>query len=208
MIFNLKKMLPKERRELDDEKRKKYADHYAAVLNKYGYNRDDDNAASFDILADYFGRWYAAENGECDFPEKGLFIYGDKGTGKTTSMQMFSGLFGIDIVPIEDFTIAFTRGREDGFWTVADEYKYKRLIIDDVCNEREAKIFGNSIPLPEFFKQREAMWRYDGVHTFFTSNAKGREEITKLYGDMIMSRFLGSCEFIKLGGKDRRIFKK
>ena len=205
MVFNLDSLKPKERREMDAELRKKYALHYANTLPKFGYNRDADNAEAFDFLCDYFGQWYGATEGKCDYPHKGLFIFGEKGTGKTTAMQIFSGLFEIEIIPIEDFTIAFTRGKEEGFWQFADRFNGERLIIDDVCNEREAKAYGNSIPLPEFFKRREFLWKNKGIHTFFTSNAKNRDEITKLYGDTITSRFLGSCNFVKMSGSDRRI---
>lgn len=208
MVFDLKKLMPKERRELDPEIRAKYSAHYAEKLPLLGYCRDSNNAQAYDFLCDYFAQWYGARNGECDFPDKGIFLFGEKGTGKTTAMQIFSGLFSIEIVPIEDFTIAFTCGKESAFWQLADRYNCECLIIDDVCNEREAKAFGNTIPLPEFFKRREALWRQNRIHTFFTSNAKGRNEITKLYGDTITSRFLGSCNFVKLSGPDRRITVK
>lgn len=205
MVFELEKMIPGERKELSEAKRKEYQRHYALTLEKYCYRRDEQNAVSFDKIADYFGRWYAGENGEASYPKKGLFLFGSKGTGKTTPMLIFSGLFKIDFITIEELTIAYTTSREEGFWNFANEFRYKHLIIDDVCNEREIKVFGNTIPLPEFFKIREENWRFDGVYTFFTSNARGREEITAMYGDTITSRFLGSCEFIKIDGRDRRI---
>lgn len=205
MVFDLEKLIPKKRKELSPETRAEYAAHYAKTLQKYGYTRDQQNAEAFDKIADYFGRWYAGTAGECSFPKKGLFISGPKGTGKTTALRIFSGLFKINIVPIEDFTIAFTTGKEEAFWQVACEYSHKHLIIDDVCNEQTVKVYGNKIPLPEFFKIREDLWKTEGIYTFYTSNANGRDEITKLYGDTITSRFLGSCEFIRLAGRDRRI---
>lgn len=208
MVFDLKKLLPQEHMELESGTRQKYAEHFAGVLNKYGYIRDDDNAEAFDLLADYFGQWHGAENGECSLPPKGLFVFGEKGTGKTTAMKIFSGLFQIEELAIEDLTQAFTCGKEQGFWQLANEYRGQHLIIDDICNEHEAKVFGNTIPLPEFLKKREAMWKYDHIYTFYTSNARNRDEITQLYGDTITSRLLGSCNFIKLNGKDRRIHKK
>lgn len=205
MVFDLNRLLPKEQRKPDDAALKEYAEYYMETLPKFGYIRDAENAATYDYLIRYFAHWYAASQGECDYPEKGLFVFGTKGTGKTMAMQIFSGLFKIDWISIEDLTIAFTVGKEAEFWKMADDYKGQRLIIDDVCNEREVKAYGNTIPLYEFFKKRWEMWRYDGVHTFFTSNAKSRNEITKMYGDTITSRFLGSCNFIELSGRDRRI---
>lgn len=205
MVFDLEKLLPKEHKELDPEKRKFYVKFYTKVLEKYGYHRDKQNASAFDALADYFGQWYAGTEGEASMPEKGLFLFGQKGTGKTKAMLIFSGLFKVEFVTIEELTIAFTTGREEAFWNTANQWRNKNLIIDDVCNEREVKAFGNKIPLPEFFKIREEKWKYEGRYTFFTSNARGREEITQMYGDTITSRLLGSCNFIKLDGHDRRI---
>ena len=205
MVFDLNKLLPKEPDVMDGEALKEYAKHYAVTLPKFGYFRDAENSATYDYLTEYFAHWYMASSGQCKYPEKGLFVFGTKGTGKSMAMQIFSGLFGIDWITIEDLTIAFTVGKEAGFWNLANEYRGQRLIIDDVCNEREVKAYGNTIPLYEFFKKRWEMWRYDGVHTFFTSNAKNRSEITKMYGDTITSRFLGCCNFVELSGRDRRI---
>lgn len=208
MVFDLKSLMPKEKRSLDAEKMQQYSKYYAETLPKFGYMRDADNAESYDFLCRYFAEWYGAKQNECDYPRKGLFLFGEKGTGKTTAMKIFSGLFNIEIVPIEDFTIAFTCGKETAFWEFANSFNGQPVIIDDVCNEREAKAFGNTMPLPEFFKRRESAWHDKGIHTFFTSNAKDRNEITKLYGDTITSRFLGSCHFLKFIGPDRRITRR
>lgn len=205
MVFDLNYLKPKTRRELDPELRRRYAEHYATVLPKLGYNRDKYNADAFDCICDYFGQFYGAGKDQCDYPEKGLFLFGEKGTGKTTAMQIMSGLFGIEIVPVEDMTVAFTCGKEEAFWELVSRFSGQHLIIDDICNEREAKMFGNRLPLPEFLKKRETMWKTRGILTFFTSNARNRNEITELYGDTITSRLLGCCNFLKLSGPDRRI---
>ena len=205
MVFDLNYLKPKTRRELDSKLRKQYAEHYANVLPKLGYRKDQHNSVVFDQLCDYFARFYGAKKELCDYPEKGLFLFGEKGTGKTTAMQIMSGLFGVEILPVEDMTVSFTCGKEEAFWDLVNSFSGQHLIIDDICNEREAKMFGNRLPLPEFLKRREAMWKTRGILTCFTSNARSRAEITALYGDTITSRLLGSCNFLKLTGPDRRI---
>lgn len=205
MVFDLNNMLAKTRRELDPEVRKQYAAHYATVLPRLGYLRDGNNAAVFDYLCDYFGVWYGATKDLCDYPDKGLFLFGEKGTGKTTALKIMSGLFGVEFLPVEDMTVAFTCGKEPAFWDLVNSFSGQHLIIDDICNERESKMFGNKIPLPEFLKKRESMWKDRQILTCFTSNARNRNEITELYGDTITSRLLGCCNFLKLTGPDRRI---
>jgi|GEM_PF-4682142 len=197
MVFDVAKLMPKERKEIDSEKRKEYAKYYAGVLERFGYRRDKYNDEAFSEIADYFGRWFAGTHSESSMPEKGMFLFGEKGTGKTTALRIFSALFKIEMIKVEDLTIAYTIGREEAFWKIANNLKYENLIVDDVCNESIVKSFGNALPMPEFLKAREDLWKYNGIFTFYSSNANCRDEITALYGDTITSRILGSCEFIQ-----------
>lgn len=208
MIFNLEKLKPIERLELDAEQRKKYAEHYCSVFEKYGYHKEPENAAAIDDLADYFGRWYGGTKCEADMPERSLFIFGERGTGKTTIMNIFSGLFGIEIVPVWEFTKAFSIGKHEAFWKFADNFQFQHLIIDDLGNEDNTKSYGNEVPLPDFIRVREKLWYDKGIYTFFTSNAKKRDDIAAKYGSSVCSRILGMCDFIHFKGNDHRLKRK
>ncbi len=206
MVFDLEPLIPKERRELPPETRKRYAEHYATVLEKYGYFRDKENAAAFDKIADYFGQWWAAEKEQADYPERGLFIFGAKGAGKSQAMKIFSGLFGIDFIPVWDFAHDYAVGKAEGFWYTADRYRNSHLIVDDLGNEDDIKSFGNQLPMSDFLRKR-ADYFFDNPRkhfTFFTSDATSRDEIINRYGDTVFSRIVGMCDFIEFKGHDRR----
>lgn len=205
MVFDLNDILPKERQELDAEKRNEYAEHYAKLMQeKFRYIRKPDNGAAFDAIADYCGRWYAAKHGECSFPKRGLFLFGEPGTGKTTAAQMISGFCDIDYITVGALTKAFAIGSYAAFWKMVEEYNNLPLIVDDLGCEDATKTYGNEVPLPDFIRERERMWQEGGVCTFFTSNAKKRDDVTDRYGYNVCSRLLGMCDFIPFKGSDNR----
>ena len=209
MIFNLKTLLPVERKELDAETLEKYKQHYIKTLTeKFGLNRDDSNAAEFDAVACYIARWQAADEGKCDRPAKGLFLFGTPGAGKTTLMKMFSGLCEVQFITMLELTKDFALGQHQRFWKTVDEFNTVPLIVDDLGGEDCTKSYGNEVPIADFIRQREELWKNKGIVTCYTSNAKSRQDITARYGSSICSRILGMCDFIKFNGADRRIMAK
>ena len=160
---------------------------------------------------------FAAGNGYTGFrsyfsnyfsPDEYNSIYilkGGPGTGKSTAMQLFSGLCGVEIITSGDLSKIFGLNSYEGFWKTADEFRHNALIIDDLGCESDAKSFGNTLPMADFIRSRESLWRSSGICTCFTSNATNREDIIKKYGNSICSRLLGMCEFIHVKGPDHRI---
>lgn len=206
MVFDVKKIMPHERRELSKEIQESYVAHYAKIMQeRFNYARTPENAAVFDRIAAYIGVWYAARKGQCDYPERGLFLFGESGTGKTTAMQIFSGLCEVDYITVGELTKRFALGSFKLFWTIADEYANVPLIIDDLGCEDFTKSYGNDIPLADFIREREIAWLEKGICTFFTSNAKSRDDVIKRYGESVCSRLLGMCDFIQFKGNDNRL---
>ena len=206
MVFNIEKLMPKPRKELDPAKRKEYAEHYATVMQeRFGYIRKPVNAEAFDLIADYIGQYRAAMREECDYPKRGLFLFGEKGTGKTTALQLFSGFCDVDYLTVSSLTRVFSLGSFADFWKEVDEYKHRPLIVDDLGCEENHRSFGNEMPIADFIREREILWKEKGVCTFFSSNAKGREDVAKRYGESVCSRILGMCEFVKFTGNDNRL---
>jgi DNA replication protein DnaC len=88
---------------------------------------------------------------------------------------------------------------------LADDYRYRPLIVDDLGCEENARSFGNQLPMADFIRERERQWQCSYLPTFFTSNARDRNDLSKRYGKNICSRLLGMCEFINFKGPDHRL---
>jgi DNA replication protein DnaC len=206
VIFNLDTLKPKERKELDAETMEKYHKHYINVLtSKFGLMRDDTNSTAFDTVARYIALWQASDEGKCDKPAKGLFLFGTPGAGKTTLMKMFSGLCEVQFITMLELTKDFALGQHERFWKTVDQFNGVPLIVDDLGGEDSTKSYGNEVPIPDFIRQREELWKNKGIITCYTSNAAKRDDITARYGSSICSRILGMCDFVKFTGSDRRI---
>ena len=204
MIQSLDKLKVTPRMTLPPEKLAKYTEHFKGTMAKYGYNRDEYNAAQFDRLAAYFAEYCGAKKGECTRPAKGLFLYGKPGAGKTHAMRIFSGLFEVEFVQVWQLTKVFTADGPRAFWDWCDSLRGKDCIIDDIASESACKAFGNAFPIIDLLAMRNAD---SNALTFFTSNADG-QKVSSLYGDFIYSRICGMCEPLKFDGYDHRRVKK
>lgn len=209
MIINLEKLIPRQRKDPEPERLDALEKHYSKALVKYGYEARD--AAAFQKLARYFGRFYAglplesgAEN-EITPPEKGLILFGPCGTGKTYAMRIFSGLFKVEIVSALELAQYFEIGGAALFFENTQNFNGRPLVIDEIGGERDTTSYGNKSPVIDFISKREDEYRLDRTLTFFTTNLKNREELTARYGDRITSRIMGMCEPIKINTKDGRL---
>lgn len=207
MIFNLDRLHRQPLPDMPDDMLDRHTEHYESILRKYGY--DDRNAGAFRELARYLaiyngGRSTGLDAAQYAPPKRGLFLYGDKGTGKSFYLKILSGLFGVEYVPVDLLMRHYEKGSAKAFWTVVEEYNRTALIIDDICNEREIKSYGNASPMADLLIDRHRQWEDNGVLTFFSSNVHSRDELNERYGGPVMSRIIGMCDFIQLTGKDRR----
>lgn len=209
MVFNIADFdvgLKKPRRELAEEDRSEFRQHYLEVLQRLGMRVESDNEKALTEVADYFGRWWAGEKQYADYPKRGLFIFGSKGTGKTSVMKRFSALFDIEFISVWDLGIVFSVGRTEGFWGTIKSFDGKHLIIDDLGNETAVKSFGNELPIPDLIRYRESMFcSREPKFTFFTSNFTDRKAVIAAYGDTVFSRIAGMCDFVEFKGRDYRL---
>ena len=130
---------------------------------------------------------------------KGLFIYGDTGTGKTYTMHALSKGRG----EVENFVallVEFRDFMQKGFYfekikeLVGQEY----LFIDDIGAEKLSDFVVEFLYLV-VNKRYENMKR-----TVFATNLT-LEEFQKRYGDRILSRISEMCILVELKGNDRRV---
>ena len=206
MVFDLKKLIRQPKQAIDPELLEKYAAHYAELVQtKFNFERSEENASGFDAVIRCIAHWRAFREGLCSAPERGLFIFGDPGTGKTTALQLFSALCDVDFISTDELSKAFSLKSGAGFWSISDEFIHRALIVDDLGCEETSRSFGNVLPMADFIRERERQWQLSGIPTFFTSNARNREELSNRYGRNICSRLLGMCDFVHFSGKDYRL---
>lgn len=191
----------------DPEKMKELTEWYSGVLAKFGLRRTEENAAAYDGLAAYCAKYRGGLDGYWMLPDHGVFLYGPTGTGKTTAMRIFSAIFLVDFIKINQIAINFVSDSAAGFWNWIDGFDKCPLIIDDIGNEEAVKSYGNKLPLPAIIDKRDEAMRRFGVATLFTGNMKSSKPLAEMYGDAFRSRILGmvgSENFLFMGGKDGR----
>ncbi len=158
---------------------------------------DNDNDECIHKLWQYL----TAGNGFKGSPNKGMFIMGGIGTGKTILIKGLAGV--ISKLTARSFLMhsAFDLNRmilNNGI----EPYAKKPLLIDDLGKEQPiVKDYGTDTrPLMELFSAR-----YDnGAITFATSNYKIKTLVEK-YGEQTIERFMEMFNFIELIGKSRRV---
>ena len=157
--------------------------------------------------------------------DRGLFITGSVGTGKTLAMMLIQKQTTMRRRPA-GFVTAQEFGNkvnEDGSYKAVAEYVdqlktedwrngqwdmrsfiYVDLIIDDLGSETDAVHYGvRTEPMIELISARYDLWKAHGARTHITSNLT-TVEIQKRYGDRIESRIREMCYVTKFEGNDRR----
>lgn len=187
---------------------------------------DPANESQLIILSQYFTydeRFLKAGNG-FNF-DKGLYMYGNVGCGKTEMMRMFSSnpLSSYIVVSARQVASDFARGGEDGKGgypaiekyfgvyqpdTFQDYFKHKEVgfCFDDLGTETEKQNFGNkSNVLGEIILNRYDKFRLLKSKTHVTSNLN-TDEIEVMYGKRVRSRMREMFNLIEfpINATDRR----
>lgn len=154
---------------------------------------------------------YFINDQQSEYPlNKGLFIYGATGTGKTEMMQCFQ-------------KFAVQEGLQKRFeWTNLSETHisaktvkdYDPIIqnvtmnrcFDEFCRYSGAVIrFGESLDINEaIVEQRYTRWKAYGQFSFFIANVTPND-LPNLVSPMILDRIRGMCASVLFPGKSKRI---
>lgn len=168
-----------------------------------------------DLVNDIF-RWSLMLDGRLD-PGKGLWMWGNIGTGKSTMLQIVKSFcrlvrpkdaegnrYSFAIVNASEICAAFSR---EGWPGIEGYLKSRRLAIDEVGRETlEVGHFGNVVNVIQQVLQS----RYDNRHTHFTHVTSNitLEQIAERYGAHIWDRCKEMFNFVEFrGGTFRRAAK-
>lgn len=154
-----------------------------------------------------------AYNQECDYDNlKSLYLCGNTGSGKSTTMKTLHTLLEIEEMKYwknnieRSFVFKFISANQivelfadNGFEGIANLININSLCIDDVGSENEVNYFGNKLCVVSHLIER----RYDkNLFTHFTSNFKIKD---LKYGERVVSRLCEMSNEIVLAGSDFRM---
>lgn len=178
------------------------------VMNKLGKNFefkiDDQNSEIVDQLWLY-------TLGDSMFKgnlQKGIFLSGNIGTGKTFLLLTYVDFLGI--VSRKNYTILFPDTIHADYQSKGlDFYRKRPLFIDDIAREQKKVHYGNVIdPVREITMIRNRFPTQNFATANFQIFAEGKvkrdNELIKRYGAMIFDRMREMYNFLELKGKSRR----
>lgn len=152
-------------------------------------------------------------------PDRGLYIVGNTGTGKTTATrilrQLFKSVGGLRLYDAKGIKVGGCFWEESRADTLASNYgKYGPealdtakmntfYVIDDLgCEPAEVVYMGTRVNVCRQVIEHRAS---KPTVTIITSNLPlGGDELKERYGDRVVSRLQEMCNYMPLVGRDRR----
>ncbi|GHT22375.1 hypothetical protein FACS189419_04830 [Planctomycetales bacterium] len=141
-------------------------------------------------------------------PDRGLYISGSTGTGKTTSIKLLAArtkstpdYFYFSVPQIAE---EYGADGEEFYTEFRKENNKRTVILDDLGAEREIRRFGNTSIIPDLLTWRYDCFKRNGIPTIVISNLLP-SELKERYGERNASRFAEMMQLMPITGKDKRI---
>lgn len=183
--------------------------HYA-IKNK-NFQVDSDNTKFLNVFCKYFAEDLSFETEHNGNLNKGLYVQGKTGTGKTSSFQILQSIsktYSINqiwnsIIYTHDVVSEFNLSESKNKDYVIRKYSRGKFMIDDLGAEKEASNYGKEDVFIRIIELRYNEFITRGIKTHVTSNLSF-EEIKKRYGNRVYDRFFEMFNPLKIGGDSRR----
>ncbi|WP_165731028.1 hypothetical protein [Polaribacter sp. 20A6] len=193
-------------KELFNNEAKKY---YA--LERRSFEVDDNNKQFLNAFCKYFVQDPTFETEHNGNLNKGLFVFGNNGTGKTSSFQIIQNIsklysikqLWVPIISTQNVIQQFNLSESNKKDYIIKYYARGTYLFDDLGAEKEASNYGKEDIFIRILEYRYNEFITKGTKTFITSNLSF-EEIKKRYGERVYDRFYQMFNQIKLDGKSRR----
>lgn len=144
--------------------------------------------------------------------EKGLFLVGDVGTGKTVALKIINNARGYDFLKSHKIT-EDSKSHEHSSQFIKELLRRysgdtnKNIIIDDLGDELTMNNYGiKSEFMSEVIRYRHETFLSRGDLTLISSNMSQAKFIDR-YGERIYSRIKQMCEVVVCNGDDLRVKK-
>lgn len=180
---------------LDNAKRIWYAIGQRLTQNKYVVDESNKETV-IEVL-----KWLIMDESFKGDLHRGIWIIGEKGTGKSLTMEIFIEMLRHANKIVANYTsLQIVRIFEEGL--PKDRLFVSPLYIDDLGTEQpEVKVFGTPVmPVYEVLNERYASKRF---MTFVTSNLDPGQ-IKERYGDRISDRIREMFNVMVMTGESRR----
>lgn len=145
--------------------------------------------------------------------QKGIWLEGGLGTGKSTLLYVFSKLMihlrqGFIIQSCPDIAVSYAGGDNlDRYTFCRNSYPARpvNMGFDELMREQiPAYQYKNALNVMQYILHtRYSLWQRQRIQTYITTNGDA-EEVERLYGDFIRSRRQEMFNIVPLTGKDRR----
>ncbi len=180
-------------------------------LNNRTFIIDQNNKKFLNVFCKYFAQdptFETEHNGELD---KGLFVFGSNGTGKTSSfeiIQRISKIYSINQIwtpiistqnVVEQFNLSVSNKKDD----VIKYYSKGKYMFDDLGSEIKASNYGKEDIFSRILELRYNEFIKKGTKTYITSNLSF-EDIKERYGVRVYDRCYQMFNQLELNGKSRR----
>lgn len=167
-----------------------------AAAQPEGYVIDDSNATVIEALCYYFSN---VPYGKFNL-NKGIFLAGNTGSGKTTLMRIFSQIVPFTFYYVDNICDNVRREGQEQLDKIKQR-TYDELCFDDFGSEAKIMHYGSNYDVMYDVVVRRCQ---DFVHhktkTHFTTNMT-MQDIIKIYDTRIESRLHEMCNIVVLGGK-------
>lgn len=184
------------------------AEIYFRNLGKY-FVIDKNNKNYFNILCHYFSEDLKFEEEIGGELRKGIMVFGDVGTGKSSSFDIIQNISKKHKLT----ALWFPKRSANDVVTKYNESLLKDVVIrdcskgkmyfDDLGSEKEASNFGKEDIFVRILELRYDEFKEKGTKTFLTTNFT-IEDIKNRYGIRIYDRFREMFNFLELSGESRR----
>lgn len=170
----------------------------------------ENNKKYFDAICKYFSQDIAFETDYGGDLNKGLYVYGGCGTGKTSSFKIIQNIskeyslkqLWFPIVGTNEVVLKYNTAGNDKDYVIS-YYSKGKILFDDLGAETIASNFGSVDIFIRIMEMRYNGFINNSTKTLITSNLSF-EDIKKRYGVRLYDRFYQMFNEFKLTGESLR----
>lgn len=186
--------------------------NYYALKNRI-FNVDENNRTFLNLLCKYFAQDETFETVHQGELQKGLFVSGTNGSGKTSSFQIIQNisrkynLKKLCFPMIETSKVVEQYNTEKNKDYIVKKYSKGKFFFDDLGAENEGNnifIYGKEDIFIRIMENRYNEFILKGTKTYITSNLS-IQDIKKRYGERVEDRFVQMFNLLELNGNSRRL---